>query len=411
MLRSLFSGISGLRAHQQMMDVTGNNIANVNTTGYKTSQTVFQDTLSQMVSAAGSPQGTLGGTNPSQIGLGVRVASVNTNFGQGSAQTTGKASDMMVQGDGFFVVKDGGESLYTRAGSFTFDANGALTTPNGQIVQGWSATDGKVNNAGAPSNIVLPVGVTISPTPTTKVTLTGNLSVDAQAGVAADVRKMPIKAIYNADGAEVELMAAFEKQAAPSTSWTMTLYEADGVTAASDPTTIDFTAGRATGNGTPDEDGNLVVTTTGDVELTFDVSGLTQFAGPSEARVSNANGSAAGNLRSYTVSNTGEIVGVFSNGLTEVLGQVALANFNNVEGLEKVGGSMFRSTTNSGLAQVGQAGTTGLGMITSGALEMSNVDLAQEFTNLVVAQRGFQANSRVITTSDEILQELVNLKR
>ena len=155
MLRSLFSGISGLRAHQQMMDVTGNNIANVNTTGYKSSQTVFQDTLSQMVNAAGAPQNSAGGTNPAQVGLGVRLASINANFGQGAAQTTGKSSDMMIQGDGFFVVKSGGEALYSRAGSFTFDANGSLTTPNGQKVQGWTAENGIVNNAGAPAALTI----------------------------------------------------------------------------------------------------------------------------------------------------------------------------------------------------------------------------------------------------------------
>ena len=143
----------------------------------------------------------------------------------------------------------------------------------------------------------------------------------------------------------------------------------------------------------------------------IDVHDLTCYSGGTEARVSASDGSAAGILSSYTVSNTGQIVGVFSNGLKQTLGQLALANFNNVNGLEKIGDSMFRSTVNSGLAQVGPAGSAGLGLITSGALEMSNVDLAQEFTNLVIAQRGFQANSRIITTSDEILQELVNLKR
>lgn len=412
MLRSLFSGITGLHAHQQMMDVTGNNIANVNTTGYKTSQTVFQDTLSQMISAAGSPQGTLGGTNPSQIGLGTRAAAINMNFAQGSAQTTGKASDMMVQGDGFFVVKDGGESLFTRAGSFTFDANGMLTTPNGQIVQGWGATNGRVNNSGAPNGISLPVGVTLAPQATSKVTLTGNLSSDAQPGVVADEKHIPIKVLYNDKGNEVSMEAVLKKD--PDTvnfpnRWIMTL-PAHGDPSTPTPAedvTIDFVNGRAVG--TPDADGKEIVTTS--FGLKFDVTGMTSYAGVTEARVSNSDGSAAGVLRSYTVSNTGEIVGVFSNGLTQVLAQVALANFNNVQGLEKIGESMYRSTTNSGLAQINAAGQAGLGMITSGALEMSNVDLAQEFTNLVIAQRGFQANSRVITTSDEILQELVNLKR
>src|SRR5919112_3445163 len=195
MLRSLFSGISGLRAHQQMMDVTGNNIANVNTTGYKSSQAVFQDTLSQMVTAAGAPQNQAGGTNPAQIGLGVRLASISANFGQGAAQTTGRSSDMMIQGDGFFVVKSGGESLFTRAGSFSFDANGSLTTPNGQVVQGWTAkSDGTVNTAGAPGDIKLPIGISLAPEATTAFTLTGNLSYEAAVGVSS-AKTIPIRVI------------------------------------------------------------------------------------------------------------------------------------------------------------------------------------------------------------------------
>ena len=386
MLRSLFSGISGLRAHQQMMDVTGNNIANVNTTGYKSSQTVFQDTLSQMVNAAGAPQNGAGGTNPAQVGLGVRTASINANFSQGAAQTTGKSGDMMIQGDGFFIVKSGGESVYTRAGSFTFDANGSLTTPNGQIVQGWGADkDGNVNTAGAPANIKLPIGISLAPDPTTSFTLTGNLSYEAATGAT---KVIPITVI-DENGTSRQLNVTMTKTGADA--WSA---KGDGAAVP-----IAFDDGRPTVD-TIDIDGYDV-----------DISDLTHFSGLTEARVSASDGSGAGILSSYTVSNTGQIVGVFSNGLKQSLGQVALANFNNVNGLEKIGDSMFRSTVNSGLAQVGEAGSAGLGLITSGALEMSNVDLAQEFTNLVIAQRGFQANSRIITTSDEILQELVNLKR
>jgi flagellar hook protein FlgE len=405
MLRSLFSGISGLRAHQQMMDVTGNNIANVNTTGYKSSQAVFQDTLSQMVNAAGAPQNGAGGTNPAQVGLGVRLASITSNFGQGAAETTGKSTDMMIQGDGFFVVKSGGESLYTRAGSFSFDANGSLTTPNGQIVQGWSAdTTGDVNTAGAPGNIKLPIGISLAPTETKSITFTGNLSNEA---VAGDTKDIPV-AVYDKDGASNTTDFKFTKTDA--TTWTVAL--PDGTSAP-----ITFAAGRAVGDPDPatgKDTGTKTLSGTNPdgtpYSFTLDVKDLTQFSGQTEARVSNSDGSGSGILSSYTVSNTGQIVGVFSNGLKQTLGQVALANFNNVNGLEKIGDSMFRSTVNSGLAQVGAAGSGGLGLITSGALEMSNVDLAQEFTNLVIAQRGFQANSRVITTSDEILQELVNLK-
>jgi flagellar hook protein FlgE len=398
MLRSLFSGISGLRAHQQMMDVTGNNIANVNTTGYKSSQTVFQDTLSQMVNAAGAPQNQAGGTNPAQVGLGVRLASINANFGQGAAQTTGKSSDMMIQGDGFFVVKSGGEALYTRAGSFTFDANGSLTTPNGQIVQGWSAdTNGSVNTAGAPGDIQLPIGISLAPEETTRFTLTGNLSFEAPVNTAVapavtpgSSKVIPIPVI-DQNGASDVLEVTLTKTG-PS-QWTAT------TPAGNPPVPIAFTNGKPNTN---------TITIDG---YDVDITDVTHYSGNTEARVSASDGSAAGILSSYTVSNTGQIVGVFSNGLKQTLGQLALANFNNVNGLEKIGDSMFRSTVNSGLAQVGAAGSAGLGLITSGALEMSNVDLAQEFTNLVIAQRGFQANSRIITTSDEILQELVNLKR
>ena len=332
MLRSLFSGISGLRAHQQMMDVTGNNIANVNTTGYKSSQTVFQDTLSQMVNAAGAPQNQAGGTNPAQVGLGVRLASINANFGQGAAQTTGKSSDMMIQGDGFFVVKSGGEALYTRAGSFTFDANGSLTTPSGQIVQGWSAdADGEVNTAGAPGNIKLPIGISLSPTETKNVTFTGNLSNEAVVGAKQEI---PLK-VYDANGAANSIIATFEKKDA--STWSVSLPDGTSVD-------IPFTNGKAVGEDVNGEDSGKV--TLGPYSL--DIHDVTQFSGNTEARVSNSDGSGAGVLSSYTVSNTGQIVGVFSNGLKQSLGQVALANFNNVNGLEKIGASMFRSTVNSG---------------------------------------------------------------
>ncbi len=157
MLRSLYSGISGLRSHQQMLDVTGNNIANVNTVGFKSSSTVFQDTLSQMTQGAGGPQTGIGGTNPAQIGLGVQVAGVSTNFAQGSAQATGKATDLMISGDGFFVTRLGNDTVYSRAGAFDFDADGRLVTADGKIVQGYPATNGVVNENGALSDIVLPL--------------------------------------------------------------------------------------------------------------------------------------------------------------------------------------------------------------------------------------------------------------
>src|SRR3954465_15958107 len=175
MLRSLYSGISGLHAHQQMMDVTGNNIANVNTVGYKASVVQFQDTLSQMMGAAGAPQNGEGGTNPAQVGLGVRNAGILSNWAQGSQETTGRSGDMMIQGDGFFIARSGNEDLYTRAGSFSFDANGNQVTATGESVQGWTGVNDGFNAAVPRGDITMPLGSSIAPTATSKKTLKGTL--------------------------------------------------------------------------------------------------------------------------------------------------------------------------------------------------------------------------------------------
>jgi flagellar hook protein FlgE len=392
MLRSLFSGISGLRAHQQMMDVTGNNIANVNTTGYKSSQTTFQHTLSQVVRAAGTPQNGSGGTNPAQVGLGVRLAGIENNFTQGAAQNTGRNTDLMIQGDGFFVVDNAGQQLLTRNGSFNFDARGSLVTSDGSIVQGWAANAaGAINSNGGQGPIALPLGTQIPPQATQNATVTGNLPADTTSPNPI-VTSMTT---YDVQGNKVTLTGSFTK--VTQNQWTLDLDDS-GVTAG--PYTIDFTNG-ASPVATPSP-----VTVNG---ITVDISGLTSYSGLSTV-TSSADGSAAGSIQSFTISPDGTLVGVFSNGLKQTLAQLAIAAVGNPAGLEKAGDSMYRTTGNSGIPSFGVAGSAGRGVLQQGALEMSNVDLAQEFTNLVIAERGFQANSRVITTSDEILQDLVNLK-
>lgn len=282
MLRSLFAGISGLRVNQTMLDVTGNNIANANTTGFKASTTVFQDTLSQTLTAASGGNADRGGTNPIQVGLGVQIAAVSTNFKQGSTQTTGRATDLMIEGDGMFVVRVGTENLYTRAGAFTFDKAGALVAPSGGRVQGY-----RLDAAGTP---------------------TGGL-----------------------------------------------------------------------------------------VDVTLDTAGLGLPAGVK--------------LVSYEIGSDGKVRGTFSDGVPREMAQLAIADFVNPMGLDKVGDTSFRVSANSGAADLGVAGEDRRGKLVGGSLEMSNVDLAAEFTNLILAQRGFQASSRVITTSDQVLEDLVNLKR
>jgi flagellar hook protein FlgE len=417
MLRSLYSGISGLHAHQQMMDVTGNNIANVNTVGFKAGVVEFQDTLSQMLGAAGAPQNGQGGSNPSQVGLGVRNAGITANFAQGSQETTGRSGDMMIQGDGFFITRQGQEDLYTRAGQFTFDAEGKLVNAMGQPVQGWTAANGVVNAAGKPDDITMPLGSTIPPAATQNITLKGNLTNDDgpdPTNKIADSVTIPIK-VYDSSGATHTIVAQFTRTAndqvgpPPTSSWDIVM-PYDSTPNAQNPQAVPlgFSAGRPD-PATLNPDGKTM--TIG--AYTVDASDLTAYSGLSDARVFDTDGQAPGALTSvsYSVNETGQVIGVYSNGLKEVLGQVAMATFKNVNGLEKVGDSGFRATVNSGYAQVGTPGSAGMGAVVNGALEMSNVDLAQEFTNLIIAQRGFQANSRVITTSDEILQDLVAMKR
>ena len=390
MLRSLYSGISGLRSHQTMLDVTGNNIANVNTTGFKASATQFQDTLSQLTQGAGAPQEALGGTNPAQVGLGVQVAGVVTNFSQGSAQATGRSTDMMINGDGFFITRLGGETLYTRAGAFTPDAEGRLVTPDGSLVQGWPAVNGVVQQGGAVGDLRMPKGAVSPAQATTTARVTGNLPSDAAVGTQI----LQEKEVYGADGTPRNVTLTFTRSA---TGWNVAGQDANG---AAGTTELLLPNGQAAAGSS--------VTIGG---IAVDLSAVTGFAELRTVSISERNGRTAGTLESFTVGADGTLVGAFSNGSRQPLGRVALAGFVNPAGLEKAGGSSYRATANSGAAETGAAGANGLGSLDAGSLEMSNVDLSQEFTNLIVAQRGFQANARIITTSDEVLQELANLKR
>ncbi|SDH36367.1 flagellar hook protein FlgE [Microbacterium sp. 77mftsu3.1] len=383
MIRSLGSGVSGLRAHQQKLDVAGNNIANVNTIGFKGGSVQFQDTLSQLAKGGSGP-GAAGGQNPSQVGLGVQVAAVKTNFAQGAAQSTGVPTDLMIAGEGFFVVNNGAENLYTRNGGFTFDSANRLVTADGSLVQGWMAQDGVVGTGGPLTGITIPQGATSAAEATTRATVTGNLPSGTAVGgeIVRDIT------VYDAQGSTRQLALTFTRTAG---GWDVT----DGTTTAS----LTLTNGALTG-------GNL---NAGGIDV--NLAGLTGFADLNTVAVTERDGRGSGSLVSYSISKTGEVVGSFSNGSSETLAQVALANFGNPEGLEKAGNSQYRAAANSGIPTVGAAGTNGLGSLQAGVLEMSNVDLSQEFTDLIVAQRGFQANARIITTSDEVLQELTNLKR
>ncbi len=411
MMRSLFAGVSGLRAHQTMTDVVANNIANVNTVGFKASRVQFADTLYQLIrgSSGGTGEATAG-INPQQVGLGVNVASTNRIFTQGGSQLTGRATDVAITGDGFFSVRRGTETLYTRAGSFSFDDDGFLTDPTGGVIQGWNAApDGTININEPVQGLQVPVNSTIAPSITTEVKIRGNLDETIAVG------ESQVTAIDVIDGVGEPHRMSFTFAKTAANQWEVSVIDPSGTSLGTSTLDFDLATGLLTTTTPP----SFAFTPAGGAPFTFSVDigdagtseALTQFAGSPSAQAIDQNGLQIGTLRSFAISSDGTLSGVFSNGETSVLGQVALTNFSNPAGLLGAGDSRFRATNASGQALVGRPGTAGRGGIAAGTLEMSNVDLSEEFTALIIAQRGFQANSRIITVSDEMIQELVNLKR
>ncbi len=408
MLRSMNSAIAGLRAHQTKLDVTGNNIANVNTVGYKSSTTVFEDTLSQVLRNGSAPTAQTGGTNPAQIGLGVKVAGITTNFEQGAAQNTGRSTDFMISGDGFFVTQAGNEQLYTRAGSFSYDGAGNLVTPDGALLQGWMATDGVVDANAPIRTLTVPFGDVMQPTQTDNGAVVGNLSSAAATNTGVQTQMT----MYDALGTAHQISLSFTKTG--DNAWSVVARDENDAVLAStagplafDPVTGTLPAASRTFQVTPD----AAMAGSWPGQITIDLADLRQFGGPSGLTPARVDGNAMGSLQSISLSGDGTVMGVYSNNLREPIGKLALATFANPAGLSKAGNSSFRVGDNSGQPAIGEPAGGGRGTLIAGALEMSNVDLAEEFTGLIVAQRGFQANSRVISSSDEVLQDLVNLKR
>lgn len=470
MLRSMFTGISGLSVHQTMLDVTSNNIANVNTTGFKSASTRFEDTFSQLVKSGAAPRlNERGGMNPSQVGLGVKLQSITNNFTGGAAQSTGRNLDTMINGDGFFVLKKtNGSMVYTRNGSFGMDAQGQVVAADGSFVQGWMADNkGVVNASGATQNIILPLTKTFEANPTTEIKYAGNLPADKTLLDSAGKKtpenmfvKTQTLTVYDDKGNPHNLLLKFSRpdyeNPEVEPKWKVELYDADAYKALPkdkrdgefkkgdnvegarykltdskgnkvDHIEFQFKKDGSLEKGTRDAikaikfrvlqssiaDDKTVKVKEGvaGADINLDLSSLTGFAGVNTAEYDTIDGNAAGTLTGFGVEADGTIRGTFSNGDSRALARVATASFKNPLGLEKAGASYFVESGNSGQPQIGEPGTGSRGKMTGGAIEMSNVDLAAEFTNLILSQRGFQANTRVITTSDEILQELVSMKR
>ncbi len=483
MMRSLWSGVSGLKVHQTNMDVIGNNIANVNTVGFRSGNANFTDVFYQTTQSASGPNANTGaaGRNAVQIGLGANLANITVNMsGTGATNRTDRGMDVMINGDAFFIVQSSGSTYFTKSGCFNIDANGTLMCEtNGATVLGWGVDENNEIQRGMAQPLVLrsPENENAAPNPTRNVTLKGNIDqMDKQVQFDASGAGAPINVEFY-DNLGNKFMALLNVKLANATTtceYTVSVsdildsnaksilkektedengnpiyrepepkptisfggadlaynVDADG-TINFDPSNVLLTFNGSSGHFvsvTGEEEGMLNLTLTsgqadsnpfplGGVDIDF--SALTMYARKGTCSVQpirgdidghNA-GNAAGKLNGFSINPNGEIYAVYDNGDDRLLGQIAVATFANPSGLEAVGNSMYAATLNSGdFDGIGQD-ITEVGSFSIGALEMSDVDLATEFTNMITTQRGFQANSRTITTSDSMLEELINLKR
>ena len=552
LLNSLFSGVSGLRNHQAMMDVIGNNIANVNTIGYKGSRVTFSDTFNQIVKSGTNPTENSGGSNSMQVGLGMKINSIDRNWNQGTFERTGITTDLALQGNGLFVLKSNGVQQYSRAGAFIFDADGKLVNPqNGAVVQGKVANGlGEIPTGNSIQDIVIDKNLRLPAIATQNITWGGNLesssptkrtdTVEMSGNYKSNAAANPTGTdqqtytIYGVDGTEYQLVLDYENT--DGTGGTDSVYTVnytindkdgnalstpvsgsqaltfgsdtkcitDPLTISADAGNVDFdlsfaslrsntsstsvstkidkgeTAENITGtvtvydslgnahsltveyehidnntwswkvnepetgelvsgangvikfkaNGTIEsitQDGNLVVepnlpkinflpsSGADPMEINLDfgsgTNGITQTSLSSQIAALSQDGSASASLSNLNIDQYGNIVGIFSNGNSQTLAQIMVATFPNLNGLVSIGDNMYQVAANAGTPRIGEPGEETVTTIQSGALEQSNIDLSEEFTKMIVSQRGFQANARVVTTADALLQEITNLIR
>ena len=410
MIASLYAGISGLSANATAMTVIGDNIANVNTTAFKGNRSHFANILSTSLGGEAATAG---------VGRGVEFWGVNAQWTQGSIENSSSATDLAINGKGFFMVQDpSGSNFYTRAGNFTFDKNGYLVNPDGLKLQGYAIDAG--GNVGSITDIYIPGERISPPSPTTEF----NFDINLNSGAAAGDTYTTAQTMYDSLGNAIPVTFTFTRQAAAQT-WTVT-----GSIPTSAGTGVTF-GGNASMNIVFDANGNMtspaadvavdLALTNGATPLAttwtmLDATGvslgdITGYASESGTTFQYQDGYPAGSLRSISVDETGVVTATYSNGEMTPMFQAALVDFPSYDGLAKMGRNLYAESIASGQALPGVAGTGRLGSVAPSSLEMSNVDLAEEFVKMITTQRAFQANSRVITSSDEILQELINIKR
>ncbi|MCS3631817.1 flagellar hook protein FlgE [Salinibacter ruber] len=445
-LESLSIGVSGLRSHQTRLDTVSNNIANSSTTAFKRQRAAFSEELGQAVLGV---RGTAGGSaiNPSKVGRGVSVASIDRNFSQGSLNNTGIKTDLALNGDGFFVAspRSGAASdqrRLTRAGNFTFNQNGELVTANGLNVQGWEVGEDGTANTGELKNVRFDPNAQSGAKATTEAQVGGNLSADAKgppnSSSKGDISEIS-SVIYDDQGKAHNVVIEFEKTNTEDT-WDYTVKDPDGVLVDENDTaggideagvangTIEFKdngsvgsidvneAGNFNPDGGPNNDGVSIAWRDDAVQeknksLGINLRGLTQYSGSTTSKFQSQNGNSSGELSGVQFTPEGKLQLNYTNGVQEEKYQLAIGDVNNPNGLEQQGENFFTTTGASGDLQLGQAGRDLQTSVVSGALESSNVDLAKEFSDLIKAQRSYQASSQIITTADEVLNQTVQLKR
>jgi flagellar hook protein FlgE len=422
---AFYSGLSGLATNANALNVVGNNLSNINTVGFKGSSTTFSDIFSTSLGGLS----TEGNGNPIQFGLGSQVNGVSQNFAQSSFQSTSNALDMAIQGNGFFTLQTpSGQQVYSRAGNFTINHDGGLVASDGSSVLGWvrDAATGNVNTSAALAPIQISAGTTASAFATQNVTTGMNLNASAATG-AASVFTTPIQ-VYDSQGNSQSLVATYTKTGANAWSYSITGPAGSNI----DPTTgtpitgtLGFSASGAltTINGNPASAANNPVlnitwgngaaasTINFDLVNTDGSMNVSQFSAASATSSSSQDGYGAGSLTSMTVDQNGIISGTFTNGQVIQLAQVALSTFNNVNGLIQTGNNHWAQSLASGSPTVGVANQGGRGGVLGSNLELSNVDVATEFTKLILSQRGYEANSKIVTTTDQLLQDTLNLKQ
>jgi flagellar hook protein FlgE len=416
MFTSFSTALSALGAHTTAVDVVGNNLANLNTPGYKASVVAFSDLVTQSLGA---------GLGETQVGFGVARPTTIRQFSQGAIQASSAPLDVAIQGDGFLVVRDPISSsvLYTRGGNLQVSKSGQLVTATGFRLQGWNEVNGVLDTTQPAGDVMVPVGSLRTPVATTGMSFDLNLDASGTAGPPPSTFSTSIE-VYDSLGVSHVVSVSFTKTANPG-EWDYSMSFPD-----SDLTTPPFTP--VTGTLTFDSSGKLSAPAVTDTQPSMQVTGLkdgaadlditwnlyhgaaprlTQYSQPSAVAANSQDGFAAAQLVRVGIGDGGRVLAQYSNGQQVAVGQLAMAAVRNPESMIAVGNNNFQLSARSALPAVGLPGTGGRGQIMGGAVEFSTVDIAREFTNLIVLQRGYQANARVVTAVDEISQETINLKR